>query len=435
MSDVTYSSAENIARVLIVPHAVFSVLATVLVGMRLYVTRVVAKSPWTFDEHVAIVALIANHIMLITEGIFLCACPIIAPLYYQSFAAVEYGLGTDVNQIVELYPGGVSAFLKCILVLEIQYAIACPLSKMAVLAMFYRIFSASKMLRYSIWAITAMLVGWCIAVIMVSIFSCTPIPRFWDRTIPGTCINSSNFFIGITVPNIIFDILTVVLPIREVWALQMGREKKLAISGVFLLGGSVVLASVARLILFAIYRPGQGTTGNNISQTVIIPHAASAVETCLAIIGACLPPCAPLFRRWLGGVVSVVSSGERYGSRSARKKGPNGQGKSSASKNFNTLVTIGKVSNRGGHMKRSKEQDDLDGSFERLEDSNSLQGSTDGLYVNGNGAAKNEGGIHSGLVLYLERLALMSDFRWRDAFRTIGSLQWHIREESSMSSI
>ncbi|KAF4779143.1 hypothetical protein HER10_EVM0001358 [Colletotrichum scovillei] len=386
MSDVTYSSAENIARVLIVPHAVFSVLATVLVGMRLYVTRVVAKSPWTFDEHVAIVALIANHIMLITEGI-----------------SVEYGLGTDVNQIVEFYPGGVSAFLKCILVLEIQYAIACPLSKMAVLAMFYRIFSASKMLRYSIWAITAMLVGWCIAVIMVSIFSCTPIPRFWDRTIDGTCINSSNFFIGITVPNIIFDILTVVLPIREVWALQMGREKKLAISGVFLLGGSVVLASVARLILFAIYRPGQGTTGNNISQTVIIPHAASAVETCLAIIGACLPPCAPLFRRWLGGVVSVVSSGERYGSRSARKKGPDGQGKSSASKNFNTLVTIGKISNRGGHMKRSKEQDDLDGSFERLEDSNSLQGSTDGLYVNGNGAAKNEGGIHSEDGIHVQR--------------------------------
>ncbi|KAK1455982.1 hypothetical protein CCUS01_10342 [Colletotrichum cuscutae] len=192
MSDVIYSFAENIARVLIVPYAVFSVLVTVLVGMRFYVTRVVAKSPWTFDEYVAIVVLIANHIMLITEGI-----------------SVEYGLGTDVNQIVELYPGGVSAFLKCILVLEIQSAIACPLSKMAVLAMFYRIFSASKMLRYSIWAITAMLVGWCIAVIMVSI------------------------------PNIIFDILMVVLPIREVWALQMGREKKLAISGVFLLGGSL----------------------------------------------------------------------------------------------------------------------------------------------------------------------------------------------------
>lgn len=166
---------------------------------------------------------------------------------------------------------------------------------------------------------------------------------------------------------------------------------------------SVVLASVARLILFAIYRPGQGTTGNNISQTVIIPHAASAVETCLAIIGACLPPCAPLFRRWLGGVVSVVSSGERYGSRSARKKGPDGQGKSSSSKNFNTLVTIGKISNRGAHMKRSKEQDDLDGSFERLEDSNSLQGSTDGLYVNGNGAAKNEGGIPSESGIHVQR--------------------------------
>lgn len=33
-----------------------------------------------------------------------------------------------------------------------------------------------------------------------------------------------------------FDILTVAVPIHEVWRLQMGREKKLAITGVFLLG-------------------------------------------------------------------------------------------------------------------------------------------------------------------------------------------------------
>lgn len=69
MSDVTYSSAENIARVLIVPHAVFSVLATVLVGMRLYVTRVVAKSPWTFDEHVAIVALVREPMFQSTRSV------------------------------------------------------------------------------------------------------------------------------------------------------------------------------------------------------------------------------------------------------------------------------------------------------------------------------------------------------------------------------
>jgi hypothetical protein len=60
---------------------------------------------------------------------------------------------------------------------------------------------------------------------------------FWDTSIPSKCIDSSKFYIGITVPNIIFDFLTVALPVHEVWTLQMGRDKKLAITGVFLLGG------------------------------------------------------------------------------------------------------------------------------------------------------------------------------------------------------
>ncbi|KAF5003021.1 hypothetical protein FDECE_10422 [Fusarium decemcellulare] len=351
MEDVTYYSSSNVSGILIAPHIVFSVVATVLVGLRLYTSRVVTKTPWTVDETICVVALVANHIMLICEG-----------------AAVPYGLGTDMATIATM-PQGVAGFLKCILAIEISYGTACPLSKIAVLAMYYRIFSASKIIRWCVWAISSMLVGWGIAVVAVSIFSCDPVAGFWNPAIARSCIDSSKFYIGITVPNIIFDILTVALPIHEVWRLQMGREKKLAISGVFLLGGSVVLASVARLILFCIYRPGAGASGNNISQTVIIPHAASAIETCLAIIGACLPPCAPLFRRFWGGVATAVS-GDRGSAKTADK----------SSKNFNTLITIGKMSNRGGPRDKWSEDHDLDGSFERLEDGSSLQGSTDDLY-------------------------------------------------------
>ena len=132
-----------------------------------------------------------------------------------------------------------------------------------------------------------------------------------------------------------------------------------------------MLASFARLNLFCIYRPGAGESGNNMSQTVVIPHAASAIETCLAIIGACLPPCAPLFRRFLGGI-----SGTMLGRPGPAKT-------SDEHKNSNTLITIGKMSIlNGGGLKRP--DDDLNGSFERLED-DSLQGSTNDLYVNGRG--------------------------------------------------
>lgn len=66
MNDVTYTSDRNIASILIVPHAVFSVLATVLVGLRIYTARTVAKTPATFDEHVAVVALVRLPSLLLS---------------------------------------------------------------------------------------------------------------------------------------------------------------------------------------------------------------------------------------------------------------------------------------------------------------------------------------------------------------------------------
>ncbi|KAM0294263.1 hypothetical protein ACHAPM_011416 [Fusarium culmorum] len=217
-----------------------------------------------------------------------------------------------------------------------------------------------------------MLAGWGIAVVVDSIFSCNPIYGFWEPTLPSRCINSSQFYIGITIPNIIFDILTVGLPIREIWKLQMGRDKKWAITSVFLLGSVVFIASIARLVLFFVFLPGAPPTGNNISQTVVFSHAASAIETCLAIIGACLPPCAPFLKKFLKLAVTTVSSSSG-----------NLENKKSNNNNNNSLVTIGKISNRGPVTSRKRTIDDglEGGTFERLDDDASLQGSTDELYT------------------------------------------------------
>ncbi|KAJ4180988.1 hypothetical protein NW759_017211 [Fusarium solani] len=95
MANVTYYSSTNVSEILIAPHAVFSVLATILVGFRVYTSRVLAKSAWTIDEYICIVALFANHLMLICEGV-----------------AVPFGLGTDIKTIMTTYPAGAAAFLK-----------------------------------------------------------------------------------------------------------------------------------------------------------------------------------------------------------------------------------------------------------------------------------------------------------------------------------
>lgn len=71
----------------------------------------------------------------------------------------------------------------------------------------------------------------------ITVFTCTPVRGYWDHSVPSKCIDSNKFYIGITIPNIIFDLITVALPIREVWRLQMARDKKWALTSIFLMGG------------------------------------------------------------------------------------------------------------------------------------------------------------------------------------------------------
>ncbi|KAK1511698.1 hypothetical protein CTAM01_00628 [Colletotrichum tamarilloi] len=263
--------------------------------------------------------------------------------------------------------------LACILAIDIIHCVACSAAKIAVLAMYYRLFSASKVLRCWVWGTTIAILLWLIAVIFVSTFSCLPVEYHWDKSLPGSCMGISK--IGILFPNILFDIIAMVLPINEIWRLQMRRTKKAALTGIFLIGGSVILISISRPLLFWIFRPVPGIA-HNVSQTTIFPYTASAAEVCLDIIGACLPPCASLFRRFFGGVVSVVKSGHHYSTSRGKSSGKDSSTKRSSKVH---ALTIGKASNRK-RAAAANDTIDLEGSFERLGDGVSWQGSTDELY-------------------------------------------------------
>jgi hypothetical protein len=240
-----------------------------------------------------------------------------------------------------------------------------------------------------------------------AVFACDPIRGFWDKSIPSKCIDQNKFFIGISFPNIFFDIATVVLPVREVWHLQIKREKKWAITSIFLLGGryvldpglfmqyrddanmlwlSVVVASITRLILFLIFKSSE-----NVTQVVLFGHLASSIEVCLAIIAACLPSCAPLLKRTLGKLASTARSDPDQGNTSGTKQ--------------SAIVTIGQKSSRKTNNSTLRRDDnDLQGSFERLDDSTSMQGSTGVLYLDGPGEVETQPGKW-------KHIHVMRDFR------------------------
>lgn len=61
MNDDTFFSNRNIAVVLLVPHSIFSIIATGFVGLRLYTTKVITnQSTWTVDVYLCILALVSS---------------------------------------------------------------------------------------------------------------------------------------------------------------------------------------------------------------------------------------------------------------------------------------------------------------------------------------------------------------------------------------
>ena len=79
--------------------------------------------------------------------------------------------------------------------------------------------------------------GYCIDIILVVSFGCSPVAYAWDKTITGgTCIDELAFSRYKTIPNILVDIFMLALPLPLVWKLQTSITQKLGLTAVFLTG-------------------------------------------------------------------------------------------------------------------------------------------------------------------------------------------------------
>jgi len=127
---------------------------------------------------------------------------------------------------------------QVIFALEILYSIALTSTKISILTLYHGLFPG-KTFTQLLYGLGAFCIAWGISVFFVAIFSCTPIHGFWDILMqpPPKCINNKAFYIGLSVPNILADIAILSLPVTKVWHLQMSRRSKIAVSGMFLLGG------------------------------------------------------------------------------------------------------------------------------------------------------------------------------------------------------
>jgi hypothetical protein len=122
--------------------------------------------------------------------------------------------------------------------------------------------------------------------IIVVIFACDPIEAQWNITIADkTCISFGAVYITGSTPNVVTDLLILLMPVPYVWRLHAPVSQRLILVGMFMLACFVSIVSIMRLtILVGIPFASSDVTYN--TKKVIV---WSIVEINIGLMCACFP--------------------------------------------------------------------------------------------------------------------------------------------------
>ena len=127
-------------------------------------------------------------------------------------------------------------FTKLFVATDYLYMLTTTFPKLCILALYLRVFTA-KYLRITCYAIGVIMIVTVIAAIIDTSAICRPLAYFWDKTIPGgECGDLLTAQRGFTIPNVITDVIMLLLPLPSVWGLHTSQNQKVGLTFVFLTG-------------------------------------------------------------------------------------------------------------------------------------------------------------------------------------------------------
>ncbi|KAF7595468.1 hypothetical protein BBP40_005804 [Aspergillus hancockii] len=248
-------------------------IATAFVGLRFWARTINNAASLAYDDWFLLAALIFAY------GTGICC-----------ILGGAYGIGKHIWVVDE---NDVLMSMKIIFAYVILYATTVPMVKLSVLLLYRRIFR----LTWTLYICAFLSIGYAISVSTTISLACVPTSFFWTQWVDplsgGHCrINLYLFYLWNGVANLFTDVLILCLPMPIVWGLQMPTGQKWAISGIFLLGGFVCVATIVRIWTITKMK-------NSVDITWVIGDAMiwSNVEPCIGIVSACLPTLRPLLRR------------------------------------------------------------------------------------------------------------------------------------------
>ncbi|KAI9840059.1 MAG: hypothetical protein M1819_000252 [Sarea resinae] len=219
--------------------------------------------------------------------------------------AVHHGFG---KHMADMTPQAHVQAMKVFFYLaQIPYKTGVCFTKCSILLLYLRIFP-SRRFRYTVYATMIFVVAYSISFVFLTIFQCTPIPRAYDKKIPGHCVDNMGQWYSYAVVNIVSDFWILFLPLPSISKLKLPLPQKIGLMGVFALGAFVCVVSIVRVVSMSPeFKTGDLTWG------AVDATMWTDIEDNTGIICACLPmlkaPISRVFPHLFGGNNKTSTNG------------------------------------------------------------------------------------------------------------------------------
>ncbi|KAF4831105.1 hypothetical protein CGCTS75_v005316 [Colletotrichum tropicale] len=245
-------------------------LPTVFIGIRI-LNKILNPLPWGADDFMAITG-------------YVCTIPLV-PLIYRS---LDIGLGDPVWTVA---PTKMMLFAT-----QILYVVGLMTLKASVLFFFLRIFP-TRGFRKIIWATHGLnfLIG--LIYIILTFAQCRPLSLYWtgwnknESYKNERCLDFNKFILSHAIINIILDVWMLILPLTQLYKLNLVLRKKIGVMLMFSVGLFLTAVSAIRIHTMVRFM-----TDSNVTSQALWVYVWTFTELCVGVFVACMPNAGQLWR-------------------------------------------------------------------------------------------------------------------------------------------
>lgn len=125
--------------------------------------------------------------------------------------------------------------MKLFVTMQFTYVPSVTLPKLAMLALYQRLFT-TRFYRWMSYLIGIFMILVWLTSLILAFTECQPFEYSWNKWIPGHCIDLMILFRYISGLNLASDLAILILPLPIVWGLHTSRTQKIGLTLTFLTG-------------------------------------------------------------------------------------------------------------------------------------------------------------------------------------------------------